>query len=141
MTIGRSVIFVNANMKSDVEELHSVLAALADPTRIRILGLLAKGEVCVCHLHDALRIPQPKASRHLAYLRRAGVVVADKRGLWVHYRLADANSGAAGTLLSAVRSIVSKLDVVKRDSERLERALCCAPEAARSRRRPASTRA
>ena len=62
--------------------------ALADATRLRILGLLLTGEVCVCDIHESLKIPQPKASRHLAYLRRAGLVETRREGLWIHYRMA-----------------------------------------------------
>jgi len=69
-----------------VEETYK---ALADRTRLRILALLMDGEVCVCDIHDTLRLPQPTASRHLAYLRRAGLVEARREGTWMHYRLAD----------------------------------------------------
>jgi len=69
-----------------VEETYK---ALADRTRLRILALLMDGEVCVCDIHDTLRLPQPTASRHLAYLRRAGLVEARRDGTWMHYRLAD----------------------------------------------------
>ena len=62
--------------------------AFADPVRLRLLNLLADGEVCVCHLHEALDLPQSTVSRHLAYLRKRGLVVGRKEGLWVHYRLA-----------------------------------------------------
>ena len=62
-------------------EMETVFRALADQTRLRILGLLLTGEVCVCHIHDSLRISQPKASRHLAYLRQAGLVATRPRGL------------------------------------------------------------
>jgi ArsR family transcriptional regulator len=62
-----------------LEALTRVYAALADPTRLRILSLLANGEICVCHLHASLDVPQPTASRHLAYLRRSGLVDARRR--------------------------------------------------------------
>src|ERR1700712_2974504 len=66
-----------------------LLKAFADPVRLRLLNLLSEGrEVCVCHLHEALGLPQPTVSRHLAYLRKAGLVAGRKDGLWVHYRLA-----------------------------------------------------
>lgn len=71
-----------------VTDIATVCAALADPTRLRILALLADEEVCVCHIHDSLDIPQPTASRHLAYLRRTGLVDTRRQGLWVHYRIA-----------------------------------------------------
>src|SRR4029078_6880263 len=70
-------------------ELEHLFQALGDRTRLRILGLLTSGEVCVCHLHESLKLRQPKVSRHLAYLRRAGLVETRREGLWVHYRLAS----------------------------------------------------
>lgn len=66
-----------------------VFRALSDPTRLRILNLLQYGEICVCDLVEVLRVPQPTASRHLAYLRRAGLVVARREGQWSYYRLAE----------------------------------------------------
>ena len=61
--------------------------ALSDPTRLRLLQLLRGGELCVCDLRAALRVPQAKTSRHLGYLRRAGLVKSRKEGLWSYYRL------------------------------------------------------
>src|SRR3954447_824886 len=72
-----------------VDVLAETYKALADATRLRMLMLLADGEVCVCDIHDTLRLPQPTASRHLAYLRRVGLVEARRAGTWMHYRLAD----------------------------------------------------
>ena len=115
-------------MKSGLGSLEQVFAALADPTRLRIVGLLAGNEdVCVCHLYDALKIPQSKASRHLAYLRRHGIVTATKRGLWVHYRLSDRTDEASARIMRAVREVVAGSDVVRRDAVRLQRRLCCEP--------------
>jgi ArsR family transcriptional regulator len=101
-----------------------MFAALADPIRLRIIGLLATGEICVCDIHETLKIAQPKASRHLAYLRRAGMVVTEKRGLWVHYRLAD-RIGESDAVMRAVRSVLRNVDAVKRDAARLKRTMCC----------------
>lgn len=70
-----------------VPDIAAVCAALSDPTRLRILALLSDDEVCVCDIHGSLDIPQPTASRHLAYLRRTGLVEGRRDGLWVHYRL------------------------------------------------------
>jgi ArsR family transcriptional regulator len=98
-----------------------VFKALADPTRVRILGLLLAGEVCVCHIHETLRIPQPKASRHLAYLRRAGLVQARKRGLWVYYRLAPRRADPVQTLLDAVHHCIGHVSALRRDAARLEK--------------------
>ena len=74
---------------ADIDTLEAVFKALADRTRLRILALLGTDEVCVCHIHDTLGVPQPTASRHLAYLRRVGLVDARREGVWMHYRLSD----------------------------------------------------
>ena len=115
-------------MDRELRQVDRVLKALADPTRLRIVGLLQTGEVCVCHIHDSLKIPQPKASRHLAYLRRAGVVHAEKRGLWVYYRLAPQPSAVAQTLLDTARQCATHFATSARDRRRLEvETGCCAP--------------
>ena len=62
--------------------------AFSDPTRLRILNLLLRGELCVCEIVNTLKVPQPMASRHLAYLKKSGLVEARRDGLWMHYRLA-----------------------------------------------------
>jgi ArsR family transcriptional regulator, arsenate/arsenite/antimonite-responsive transcriptional repressor len=79
-------------MRAAAPTIDHVFRALADPTRLRILQLLSQGELCVCDIVDGLDVPQPKASRHLAYLRRAGLVLARKEGLWSYYRLAPART-------------------------------------------------
>src|SRR5581483_2236938 len=71
-------------MIRQLRDMETLFKALADETRLRILGLLLSGEVCVCDIHESLKIPQPKASRHLAYLRRAGLVDTRREGLWIH---------------------------------------------------------
>src|SRR5262245_52549827 len=114
-------------MEKDLESLDRLFKALADPTRIRILGLLTAGEICVCHIHESLRLPQPLVSRHLAYLRRAGLVETRKEGLWVHYRIASRRDGLTGTLLEAVSHVIGHLSTVKKDAGRLEKKTgCCA---------------
>jgi ArsR family transcriptional regulator len=100
-------------------DLESLLNALADRTRLRIIGLLLAGEICVCHIHESLGIPQPKASRHLAYLRRSGLVLARKEGLWVHYRLAELASPVLQAVLDAVAHAVGHLPTAERDLRRL----------------------
>jgi ArsR family transcriptional regulator len=71
-----------------LKEAQIVFGALADATRFRILNLLAEGELCVCDIMRVLKAPQSKVSRHLSYLRRAGLVDTRKEGLWMHYSLA-----------------------------------------------------
>jgi ArsR family transcriptional regulator, arsenate/arsenite/antimonite-responsive transcriptional repressor len=116
-------------MDRDLKGIDRLLKALADPTRLRIVTLLQGGEVCVCHIHDSLKIPQPKASRHLAYLRKAGVVEADKRGLWVYYKLAH-QTALVQTLLDAARHCASHASIPQQDAKRLERETGCCPPSA-----------
>lgn len=115
-------------MDKDLESLDQVFKALADPTRIRILGLLTAGEICVCHIHESLRLPQPLVSRHLAYLRRAGLVETRKEGLWVHYRMASRRDDVTGTLLNAVSHVIGHVATVAKDAKRLERKTGCSPQ-------------
>lgn len=108
--------------------MESLFKALADETRLRILGLLLTGEVCVCDIHESLRIPQPKASRHLAYLRRSGLVDTRRSGLWIHYRLGHLDDPVLSAIVDAVRHALTHVDVVRKDGERLQkRTGCCAP--------------
>lgn len=94
----------------DVSPATHLLKALADPTRLGIVALLSRGELCVCHIQDALSLPQSNVSRHLRILRLAGIVVDRRKGQWVHYRLAPETS-ASGRL---VRSLVDALPPSKR---------------------------
>jgi ArsR family transcriptional regulator, arsenate/arsenite/antimonite-responsive transcriptional repressor len=108
--------------------MESLFKALADATRLRILGLLLTGEVCVCDIHETLKIPQPKASRHLAYLRRAGLVDTRREGLWIHYRLGKLNDRVLNAIVDAVRHALTHTETVQRDAERLQkRTGCCVP--------------
>ncbi len=114
--------------KQQLIEMEGLFKALADATRLRILGLLLAGEVCVCYIHESLKIPQPKASRHLAYLRRSGLVETRREGLWIHYRLGKFADPVLATISDAVRHALTHVDTVRRDGERLEkRTGCCVP--------------
>lgn len=109
-------------------EMETLFKALADVTRLRILGLLLAGEVCVCDIHESLKIPQSKASRHLAYLRRAGLVDTRREGLWIHYRLGTFSDPVLAAIADAVRHGLTHLDAVQKDGERLKkRTGCCVP--------------
>lgn len=120
-------------MEKQVETLERYFKALGDRTRLRILGLLLTGEVCVCHIHESLRIPQPKASRHLAYLRRTGLVEARRDGLWMHYRLADLPDPVLRAVSETLRHALTHLDAVRKDADRLHKKTgCCLPDAERS---------
>lgn len=102
-------------------KLDDVFAALADETRRRILGLLASGEICVCHIHEALDVPQPTASRHLAHLRKAGLVATRRDGLWVHYRLADFDDPAVSGVLKSTLSALHSTEGTGSDRKKLSR--------------------
>ena len=106
--------------------LETLFQALADETRLRLLNLLRDQEVCVCYFVEALGASQPKVSRHLAYLRRAGLVSARREGLWMHYRVAPQPECVAQVLRS-VFACLEQDPQAQRDRERLAKA-CCAPE-------------
>jgi len=120
-------------MAKPLTDIETLFKALADVTRLRILGLLLTGEVCVCHIHESLKIPQPKASRHLAYLRNAGLVDTRRDGLWVHYRMAVVPDAVLETVHRTVTHALRHLDVVRQDVQRLQkRTGCCLPSEDRS---------
>jgi len=106
--------------------LDLLFRALADPTRLRLINLMADQEICVCYFIDVIGAPQPKISRHLAYLRRAEIVSARREGKWMHYRLTvPEDSHAAAILKTTIQALGEDKDM-KRDRERLTRA-CCGP--------------
>ena len=120
-------------MADQLGRLEQLFKALADTTRLRILRLLMAGDVCVCDIHDALKIPQAKASRHLAYLRRAGLVSTRREGLWVHYRLADSQDPIIAAIRDATTHVLGHVEALKKDADRLEkRTGCCVPAAGKS---------
>ena len=106
-------------METRIDSLETLFKALADGTRLRILGLLLDGEVCVCHIHESLGLPQPKISRHLAYLRRTGLVEARKDGLWVHYRLARMDDPVMQALVDAAGHAIGHVASGEKDRRRL----------------------
>lgn len=106
-------------MNTRLDSLEALFKALGDGTRLRILGLLLGGEVCVCHIHESLDVPQPRTSRHLAYLRRAGLVETRKDGLWVHYRLARLEDPVMQALIDAAGHAIGHLASGERDRRRL----------------------
>jgi ArsR family transcriptional regulator, arsenate/arsenite/antimonite-responsive transcriptional repressor len=122
-------------MSTRLTHVEALFKALADATRLRILALLVGGEICVCEIHEALKLPQPTVSRHLAYLRRAGLVETRREGLWIHYRLASLDDTVLRTLTDIVKHALTHVDTIAKDGERLRKATgCClkAVEAPRS---------
>ena len=100
--------------------------ALADRTRLRIINLIGDQEVCVCFFVEILKTNQPKISRHLAYLRRAGIVAARREGIWMHYRLSTPKDENAARVLHEVREWLVKDLIMQQDRNRLVK-ICCAP--------------
>ena len=107
--------------------LAGLFAALADQTRLRLLNLIGGREVCVCYFVEILRQGQPKISRHLAYLRKAGLVAARREGKWMHYRIVPQADEAVASILTAVLASLGNDKQMQADRARLERA-CCAPQ-------------
>jgi len=101
--------------------------ALADRTRLRLLNLMRTDEVCVCFLVEILKTNQPKVSRHLAYLRRAGIVGSRRQGAWMHYRIAEPKDADAVRVLREVMSWLANDQEMRRERERLVK-VCCAPQ-------------
>jgi ArsR family transcriptional regulator len=127
---------------ASIDRLEAAFKALADKTRLRILALLGSNEVCVCHLHDSLGLPQPTVSRHLAYLRRSGLVTARRDGVWMHYEVARSLDPAIQRILDAAVEALNHVSATNRDRQQFQRSFgqlyvidtpaggtCCAPRA------------
>jgi ArsR family transcriptional regulator len=114
-------------LKTSTASVDRMFRAFSDRTRLRILQLLRPGELCVCDLVSVLKLPQPKISRHLAYLRRAGLVTARKQGLWSYYRLAPAAGPFHRKMLECLASCFADVPELMRDADELQcrRETCC----------------
>jgi ArsR family transcriptional regulator len=128
--------------KPAIDQLEAVFKALADKTRLRILALLGNNEVCVCHIHDTLGLPQPTASRHLAYLRKSGLVDARRDGVWMHYRISASLDPMVKKVIGAAIAALLEIPATDQDRKEFDRAFgqlyvldapgggsCCAPRA------------
>lgn len=102
------------------KDLHQVFRAFADPNRLRILQILRQGECCVCDIMAVLKMGQSKVSRHLAYLRRAGLVNARREGLWIHYSLIEPENKLHKKLLDCLGSCLNEAPAFKRDIDSLK---------------------
>jgi ArsR family transcriptional regulator, arsenate/arsenite/antimonite-responsive transcriptional repressor len=135
VSVRRKVIYVKPHIlytegmtkPQNSPALDLLFRALADPTRLRLLNLIADREICVCYFVEILRISQPKVSRHLAYLRRARIVASRREGKWMHYRLAMPKDEAAASILRETLKHLKKAPEMRRDVSRLSSA-CCTPQ-------------
>ena len=100
--------------------------ALGDNTRLRILNLIGDQEICVCYFVEILGGPQPKISRHLAYLRSAGIVAVRRQGKWMHYRIVMPPHIGAAQILRQTLGWLKEEKTMQADRARLTKA-CCAP--------------
>jgi ArsR family transcriptional regulator len=107
-------------------DLALLFAALSDRTRLRLLNLMDGKEVCVCYFVEILGQSQPKISRHLAYLRRAGVVAARREGKWAHYKIVVPSHPGAARILRETLTVIREEKKMQADRERFGKA-CCAP--------------
>jgi ArsR family transcriptional regulator len=113
-------------MKPRQFDMERFFLALADRTRLRLLRLIGEDEVCVCFFVEVMRTSQPKISRHLAYLRRAGLVSARREGKWMHYRLTPPDEPHAKRIFEQVMNWLKDDAEMQRDHGRLV-SLCCSP--------------
>jgi ArsR family transcriptional regulator len=112
--------------KDHTPSLELLLRALGDRTRLRLLNLMGDDEVCVCFFVEVLGTNQPKISRHLAYLRRAGIAGSRREGKWMHYRIVIPEDERSARVLSEVLTSLGEDPAMQRDLKQLER-LCCGP--------------
>jgi ArsR family transcriptional regulator len=103
----------------DVGSFSRLFRALGEETRLRIVALLSHGELCVCHLEQALGLSQPNVSRHLGILHAAGVVGRRREGSWVYYRLARQDDPECERQLKTLMGAFVKRPVLRKDVERL----------------------
>src|SRR5258707_11988500 len=106
-------------MAKQTYNIELLFKALADRTRLRLISLIGDSEVCVCFFVAILKVGQPKISRHLAYLRRAGIVAARREGKWMHYRLAEPPDEHAARIFPEVRASLAEHPEFQRDREDL----------------------
>ena len=103
----------------DVRPMSRLFKALGDETRLRIVALLSHGELCVCHLEEALGLSQPNVSRQLSLLRAAGIVDHRRDGHWVYYRLLEQPDGDCDRQLNYLMKSFSNREALRRDVEKL----------------------
>jgi ArsR family transcriptional regulator len=126
--------------RAAIDQLEDLFKALADKTRLRILALLGNNEVCVCHIHDTLGLPQPTVSRHLAYLRRSGLVAARRDGVWMHYQISTALDPVVRSVVDTAIDALKQVPATSEDRKQFQRTFgelyvldsaaggsCCAP--------------
>ncbi|MBB6143048.1 ArsR family transcriptional regulator [Silvibacterium bohemicum] len=108
-------------------DIERFFQALGDNTRLRLLNLMGDQEICVCYFVEILNQPQPKISRHLAYLRNAGIVTTRRDGKWMHYRIVMPPNEGAARVLQEILQWFKEEKTMQSDRAKLTKA-CCTPE-------------
>ncbi|HSK71495.1 MAG TPA: metalloregulator ArsR/SmtB family transcription factor [Pyrinomonadaceae bacterium] len=111
-----------------LSDMETLFLALADKTRLRLLNLMRQDEICVCFFTEVLGESQPKISRHLAYLRNAGVVEARREGKWMHYKIVEPEDDNAARILQDTLIWLASQDTMQKEYENLVDVVCCAVE-------------
>jgi ArsR family transcriptional regulator len=107
--------------------LELFFAALADRTRLRLLNLMRDGEVCVCFFAETLETNNPKISRHLSYLKRAGIVAGRREGKWIHYRIQEPDNKKGKEVFAGIMEMLKEDKEMQTDREQLLK-VCCVPQ-------------
>ena len=107
-------------------DLELFFSALADGTRLRLLNLMRSGEVCVCFFAETLGTNNPKISRHLAYLKRAGLVAARREGKWMHYKINEPPNIHAAGIFGSTMTMIAEDPQMQADNQTLIQ-ICCSP--------------
>ncbi|MCY7374984.1 MAG: metalloregulator ArsR/SmtB family transcription factor [Pyrinomonadaceae bacterium] len=115
------------NGKNHLAEMESLFLALADKTRLRLLNLIRENEICVCFFTEVLGESQPKISRHLAYMRNAGIVSARREGKWMNYKIEFPENTFAAKLFGDTLDWLKAQDDMREDYRKLMQ-VCCAVE-------------
>jgi ArsR family transcriptional regulator len=113
--------------EKQIGEMEKFFLAFADKTRLRILNLMREGEICVYFLVEVLNESQPKVSRHLAYLRGAGIVETRREGKWMHYRITTPSDPSAAQLLRNTLTWMDSQEKMQCDYEKLKQ-ICCSSD-------------
>jgi ArsR family transcriptional regulator len=107
-------------------DIELFFAALADRTRLRLINLMGDDEVCVCFFAEVIGTNQPKISRHLAYLKKAGLVSVRRDWKWSHYRITEPQDERAAKVFQEIRDWLKEDVEMQKDRKKLVN-MCCAP--------------
>ena len=124
------VIILSMSEENILTEMEKLFLALSDKTRLRLLNLMREDEICVCYFTEVLGESQPKISRHLAYLRNAGLVSARREGKWMHYQIEFPENPQLANILNATLEALKAQDDMQEDYENLVN-VCCSVRSSR----------